>query len=928
MIHAQTKGNGVHKQRTNGEDTLVSSVLLQPDLAAEVHRVMSAVQRGQVHERARLDDFTAEERRVLEGFNDGLDSLTTPLAYVLEYLGSLGRGEIPEKITVDFPGELNPLKEQLNQCAGLLGGLREASEVLAKVVVNDYSSEVSGSYPGIFGQLVQTVNGALDRQKNAVRILQNLAAGDFMQDLEELKRIGKRSQNDSLMPAYVEVMHTLASLTDEMRHMATEHDRGDIDVAIEAGKFRGIYREVAKGINEMVAGHISVKKKAMACIEEFGKGNFDAPLEQFPGKKAFINRTVEELRGNLKNVLFETARMYEAQKGGDIDAWIATDKFAGQYRKMAEGINRAVAVHVENVLAILKVLRSYAEGDLTPVLAKLPGKQAVANEALDLLRSALQSLVAELGRMSQEHDKGDIDVMIPAEKFCGAYKEVASGINNMVAGHISVKKKAMACIAEFGKGNYEAPLEQFPGKKAFINDNIERLRANVKAFVAEMERMSSAHNAGDIDAAIPLDKFEGAYRTMAEGVNDMVAGHISVKKKAMACIAEFGRGNFDAPLERFPGKKAFINDTIEQVREHLKALITDTNLLVQAALEGKLSTRADAQKHGGDFRKIVEGVNAALDAVIGPLQDVGQALDKLAGGDLTAQITNQYAGDFDKLRNSVNTLAAQVRSAIQQIGVNAAALVQAAEELNKVSQQMSASADETATQANVVSAASEQVAGNVQTVATGADEMGASIKEIAKNTADATRVATTAVKSAEATNETISKLGQSSAEIGQVIKVITSIAQQTNLLALNATIEAARAGEAGKGFAVVANEVKELAKETAKATEDISRKIEAIQSDTKGAVAAIGQIGSVIVQINDIQNTIASAVEEQSATTNEISRNLAEAAHGSSEITKNISGVAEAARSTTAGANETQKSAQALERMAAELQGLIAQFKY
>ena len=227
---------------------------------------------------------------------------------------------------------------------------------------------------------------------------------------------------------------------------------------------------------------------------------------------------------------------------------------------------------------------------------------------------------------------------------------------------------------------------------------------------------------------------------------------------------------------------------------------------------------------------------------------------------------------------------------MQQIGTNAAALVSSSEELNKVSQQMSASADETATQANVVSAASEQVANNVQTVATGADEMGASIKEIAKNTADATRVATTAVRSAEATNETIGKLGQSSAEIGQVIKVITSIAQQTNLLALNATIEAARAGEAGKGFAVVANEVKELAKETAKATEDISRKIEAIQADTKGAVEAIGQIGSVIVQINDIQNTIASAVEEQSATTNEISRNLAEAARGSSEITRNITG--------------------------------------
>ena len=241
---------------------------------------------------------------------------------------------------------------------------------------------------------------------------------------------------------------------------------------------------------------------------------------------------------------------------------------------------------------------------------------------------------------------------------------MAKGVNDMVFGHIAVKKKAMACIAEFGKGNYDAPLEQFPGKKAFINENIERLRSNVKRFIADMTRMSEAHNAGDIDALIPVEEFEGAYRTMAQGVNDMVQGHITVKKKAMACIAEFGKGNFEAPLEKFPGKKAFINDTIEEVRTHLKALITDTNLLVQAAVDGKLSTRADAAKHGGDFRKIVEGVNATLDAVIGPLQDVSHVLDKLAGGDLTAQVVSEYAGDFDQLRTAVNALATQVRTAL------------------------------------------------------------------------------------------------------------------------------------------------------------------------------------------------------------------------------------------------------------------------
>ena len=271
-------------------------------------------------------------------------------------------------------------------------------------------------------------------------------------------------------------------------------------------------------------------------------------------------------------------------------------------------------------------------------------------------------------------------------------------------------------------------------------------------------------------------------------------------------------------------------------------------------------------------------------------------------------------------------MTANLQRVLSKVAENSSAMAAASEELSAVSTQMSANAEETAVQAGVVSAASEQVSKNTQTVATGIEEMTASIKEIAKNATDAARVATSAVKVAEVTNATIGKLGESSAEIGKVIKVITSIAQQTNLLALNATIEAARAGEAGKGFAVVANEVKELAKETAKATEDISQKIEAIQGDTKSAVKAIAEISAVINQINDISNTIASAVEEQTATTNEISRNVAEASKGTSEIAQNITSVAEAAKSTTEGATNSQRAAEELARMASELQAVVSEF--
>ncbi len=229
------------------------------------------------------------------------------------------------------------------------------------------------------------------------------------------------------------------------------------------------------------------------------------------------------------------------------------------------------------VTAIRYMTQLIEDGDLD-VRADLQTATGDAREILDAVNALLNSvtrpidrLSVQINKMAAEHDRGDIDVTIPVHEFRGNFATMADSINGMVAGHIAVKKKAMACVKEFANGNFEAPLEQFPGKKAFINETIETLRGNVKGLITEMNRMSVEHDRGDIDVFVPVEKFKGDFATVAQGINTMVTGHIAVKKKAMACVKEFGEGNFDAVLEQLPGKKAFINDTIEALRGNLKA---------------------------------------------------------------------------------------------------------------------------------------------------------------------------------------------------------------------------------------------------------------------------------------------------------------------------------------------------------------------
>ncbi|MDY7088735.1 MAG: methyl-accepting chemotaxis protein, partial [Actinomycetota bacterium] len=452
----------------------------------------------------------------------------------------------------------------------------------------------------------------------------------------------------------------------------------------------------------------------------------------------------------------------------------------------------------------------------------------------------------------------------------------------------------------------------------FLTDDAEVQAEAEKTLAADLQTLA--------DAEARYKKFElGPIRNAAIAEFDTAwSQYVSVLNERLLPLSRAGKDDQVAKI-----RKSEIDPLVGQARKALDTLSAQTIVVAQEDKDAAQSAFDTARTLV--ITLIISGLVVGVLAALGmarlitkPLARCVKVLLSIRDGNLTARTGLTSKDEVGALAQALDTSTEAMAGMVRQMAANAHQVAAASEELSAVSVQMSSAAEETSAQAGTVSSAAGMVSQNVQTVAAGADEMGVAIREIATSATEAATVSSEAAQTAQRTNGVVAKLGQSSAEIGNVIKLITAIAEQTNLLALNATIEAARAGEMGKGFAVVASEVKDLAQETARATDDISRRIGAIQAETEQAVVAIGEIAGVTLRINDHAATIAAAVEEQTATTNEMVRSVAEASASADDIAGNIAGVAEAADATATGATETQATAQELARMAAEMNRTIA----
>ena len=923
----------------------------------ETQKLIEEAVQGNLCARGNPEKVNFEFSPIILGMNKLLDAIIAPLNMTSEYIVRISKGDIPEKITTEYKGDFEILKNSVNGCIDSINTLIESEKtILSEIVSGNLNARVDASkLEGDFSTISEAMNMILDSVihplKMAANFIGQLALGQTPAKItEEFK-----GEFNQLKENCNKCIDSISILVDEVGVVINGAKEGQLSKRANADRTTGVYRKLLRGINDTLNSLISPLNVAAEYIDRIAKG--DIPPKIIDTYQGDFN----EIKNNLNNCIdalnfleSELLVTIQLQKEGDIDARCNPTKLQGSYSKILEGTNQALDAISLPMVETINIINSYANGDFSHAMKELPGKQIVFTNMLNSIRKNLISLIKELQNLINEAKAGNLKERGNFLQFNGDYAGIIKGVNemldtilipideanrvlNLIKGGNLREKVETECHGDhkklkdavngvhkwftelikffnnISKGDLNAEIEKASSEDQ-IHEWLMLMKNNISNLVSDVNMLTKSAIEGRLSNRADAYKHQGEFRKIVEGINDTLDAVINPLNVAAEYIDRISKGDVPPKIsDNYNGDFNELKNNLNECIEAIHSLVMDTNMLAEAAVSGSLSKRADAYKHHGDFRKIIEGINNTLDALLNPINEAMGCLKEMADGNLAIKMAGTYEGDHVIIKNNLNKALDSINGILDEVSIATEQVVEGSHQIADSSQSLSQGSTEQAS--------------SIEEITSSMTQLSAQIKINAENANHATQLAFETRKAAESGNSQMQDMlnsmyaiNDASQNISKIINVIDEIAFQTNLLALNAAVEAARAGRQGKGFAVVAEEVRNLAARSAKAARETADLIEtSIRKTGIGAGIAnktaesLSGIVTMINKVNSLIEGISSASSDQ--------------AQGIAQINQALLQVDKVTQHNTANSEESASAAEELSGQAVNLQAMLHKFK-